>query len=270
MTLRIVFRGDERHRRAIGERRRCARRHRAIGAERRLQARKPLQRRSRAQRAILIDNSVNRLHRHDLIAQAALALRFSSLHLRDVGELFLIRARDVVLPRNILRRLSHRDVGVEHHVGIVLRLPLKARVGRMVEATLRHARHALDAASDESFARADGDLANGIVDGRHRRSAEAVHRDAAQLDRQPGQQGRQPRDVGALLRLRIGRAEHDILQRLRVDPRPLDQPLDGDGGEIVGPYAHEFALVGEMEWRARISCDDSPGHVVSPLSGPYI
>ena len=53
----------------------------------------------------------------------------------------------------------------------------------MVEAALRHARHALDAAGDEGFARADGDLADGVVDGRHGRAAEAVHRDAAEFDR---------------------------------------------------------------------------------------
>ena len=46
--------------------------------------------------------------------------------------------------------------------------------------------------------------------------------------------------------------------------------LDGDGGEIVGPDADEFSLVGEMERRAGITCDDGPGHDRLPVLAVYM
>jgi len=131
----------------------------------------------------------------------------------------------------------------------------------MVEAALWHARHALNTASDEGLARADSDLACGVVDGRHRRAAEAVHRDAAEFDGKARQQAGEAGDVGTLLRFRVRRAEDNVLKRFRIDPGALDERLDGDGGEIVRPYSNKFPFIGEMERRAGITCDYGPGYL---------
>src|SRR5688572_13590772 len=109
----------------------------------------------------------------------------------------------------------------------------------MVEAALGNARHAFDAAGDEGLAGADGDLAGGVVDGGHGGTAEAVHGYAAEFGGEAGQQADETGNVRALLGFRIGDAENDVFQRLRVDAGAFDQTLDGDGCEVVRPYADE-------------------------------
>ncbi len=109
MRLRDVMRVP--HRRAIGQRRRRPRRHwiHPAGTQASGPA-SPSSVRRRPQRAILVDTAIGRLHGYDLIAQPAFALRLrrpSSARRRPAS---LIGARDIELPRHILRRLAHRDV----------------------------------------------------------------------------------------------------------------------------------------------------------------
>src|SRR3546814_4124874 len=93
-----------------------------------------------------------------------------------------------------------------------LRLPIEgeARIGREVEAALRHHRHAFDATRDEGIAGAHRDLAGGHVNGIHRRTAKAIHRRSAELLRKAGEQRCAPRDFIALrgLGIRARSEEH--------------------------------------------------------------
>src|SRR3546814_1634787 len=75
-------------------------------------------------------------------------------------EPLLILAGNAMTRGDILGGLPHRDIGVVKLIRPRLPIEGEARIGREVEAALRHHRHAFDATRDEGIA------------GAHRRSEE--------------------------------------------------------------------------------------------------
>nr|GFD39977.1 hypothetical protein [Tanacetum cinerariifolium] len=96
----------------------------------------------------------------------------------------------------------------------------------------------------------------------HRRAAEAVHRHAADRQRQVGEQADHPRDVEALFTLGEGAAEDDVLDRRRIHLGLVEQPANHLRGEIVGADPGEIALAGKVEGRAGVAGDDDVGHEI--------
>ena len=84
-------------------------------------------------------------------------------------------------------------------------------------------------------------LGDGLQAGR----AEAVDGHGRDLDRQPGAQGGDARDVHALLGFGHGAAEDDVVDLLGIELRDaLEGALDGDGGQIVGTGGAQGSFVG--------------------------
>ena len=87
---------------------------------------------------------------------------------------------------------------------------------------MRDAGHRLDAAGDDAVGKAAHDPLGGHGDGLQAGGAEAVDGLARHLDRQAGLHRRHPADVHALLGLREGAAEVDVVDGHRIDAGPLD------------------------------------------------
>ena len=196
----------------------------------------------------MLDRRVAAAHGHDLRRQPPGGLCRRRLAMAAHGELLLVAPRDLVRAGQVLGGLAHGDVGL----GVSRR---EAGVGHRVEAHDRHAGHRFDPGADEGFAGAHGDRAGRHVHRLHRRAAEPVDGRGRGALRQPGQEADQARDVQALLALGEGAADDHVLDRLRVDPRALDQRGDDLGRELVRPDAGEAALVGRLERRAGIARD---------------
>ena len=98
-----------------------------------------------------------------------------------------------------------------------------AVVGRLgLEHDVRRPGHRLDAAADEHVAVADGDRVRRRVDRLEAGAAQPVDGQAADLDREAGQQQRHPRDVAVVLAGLVGAAEDDVLDERRVDAGAVD------------------------------------------------
>ena len=92
--------------------------------------------------------------------------------------------------------------------------------------------------------------------GLHRRAAKPVHGHASHGFGQAGQQTDDARQIVALRGLGVGTAEDHVLQECRIEVRALQQTLYDLGCQRVRPHFGEAAFAGELEWRARISCNN--------------
>jgi len=70
-----------------------------------------------------------------------------------------------------------------------------------------------------------------------------VHRQPADLDRQPGHESGHPGDVAVVLTGLIGAAEDHVLDLEGVYARSLDQGSDDGRGEVVGPDCRQRPAV---------------------------
>ena len=129
----------------------------------------------------------------------------------------------------------------EGRVGQLARAAVARRLG--LELDVRRARHRLDAAADEHVAVADRDRVRRGVDRLEARAAQPVDGQAADLDREVGQQQRHPGDVAVVLAGLVGAAEDDVLDEGRVDAGAVDDGAQHGGGEVVRPDARERAAV---------------------------
>ena len=87
---------------------------------------------------------------------------------------------------------------------------------------VRRPRHRLDAAADEHVAVADGDRVGRRVDRLEPRAAQPVDGQAADLDREAGQEHGHPRDVAVVLAGLVRAAEDDVLDERGVDAGAVD------------------------------------------------
>jgi len=129
-----------------------------------LQRRKTFERRLRPEATIHVYDTIGCFDRCDLALEPAGSLRRSRVELRRERQPLLIQARYAVTAGDILGGLAHRYIrfDVDRRQGTVD--AAKSRVGREIEATLRHARHRFDTAADESVACANRDLSHGDMD----------------------------------------------------------------------------------------------------------
>ena len=125
---------------------------------------------------------------------------------------------ETVTPCSARRGLTNRQPSVR--VDELARAALVA--GLRLQHDERCARHRLDAARHDDIRVAGHDRVRGAVDRLEARAAEAVHGLARDLDRQPREQHRHPRDVPVLLARAVRVAEDDVVDERRVDPGALD------------------------------------------------
>ena len=108
---------------------------------------------------------------------------------------------------------------------------------------VRRARHRFDAAADEHVAVADGDRVGGGVDRLQPGAAQPIDGQAADLDREAGQEHGHPRDVPVVLAGLVGAAEDDVLDEGGVDAGAVDDGAQHERRQVVGSDARERAAV---------------------------
>ncbi len=161
-------------------------------------------------------------------------------------ELLLLLARDLQLAGQVLGRLAHADV-VLH-----LRQP---GMERRVEAAHGDGEHVLDAEGDAALQVAGDDRLRELVDGVHRRAAEAVDHLGAGLLGQAGEQRHAAGHQHPLGVLREGAAQHHVLDRLARQARqPVEQRLEHLRRQVVGAHADQPPALGAH--RAADGVDD--------------
>ena len=74
-------------------------------------------------------------------------------------------------------------------------------------------------------------------------AAQPVDGQAADLDREAGEEHRHPGDVAVVLAGLVGAAEDDVLDERRVDAGAIDDGAQHERGEVVGADAGERAAV---------------------------
>ena len=111
-------------------------------------------------------------------------------------------------------------------------------------------------AADEDFARIHPNRAGGDMHRGHRGAAEAVDGRGPQRLRQPGHHADETGDVEALLALRKGAAEQQILDIFGRSAGFGHQGADHLSRHFIGTDGSQFPLFGERERRARISGDN--------------
>ena len=183
--------------------------------------------------------------RNDLVLELAGLLRGLGLVLRGNGELVLLRAGDLVLPRDVLGGVAH-VVAVEGVPQAVLDHGVDQFEAAHLDAAAQILRvrghaHGFLAAGDDDFGIA---VEQRLIAQRHRAQAasaelvdppgRAFHRDAG------GDRGL----AGRVLALRRGQdlAHDDFGDAAGLDAGPLQGGLDGDGAEIVGRRGGERAV----------------------------
>src|SRR5260221_1755490 len=257
----IVLGADEHGRGAVGQRRGGPRGHGSRRIESRRERRKRLLAGVRANAAIAVDDALARLDRHDLILELARLLRRRRLAVAGDGDLLLLLAGDLVLARDVLGSLAHRDVGLRGFLD-------EAGMRHRVEAHHRHPGHRFDPGADEGLAGIELDCARRHVDGLHRGTAEAVDRGGGDGDRQMREEARETGDVEPLLALGHGAADEDVLDILRLDPGARDEAGDHGGEQLVRTNACQGTFLGEVEGRAGIADDDDVLHGIPRCDWP--
>ena len=102
--------------------------------------------------------------------------------------------------------------------------------------------------------------ARGVQHGGEAAAAQAVDRQPARSDRQPGQQRRVARDVAAVLAGLAGAAGNDVLDILRGEGVALEQPGDHRGEQVVRTYPGQ---------RAGVPAEGGPQSVVDEGGGGH-
>ena len=193
--------------------------------------------------------------------------------MRSERELVLRVTTHLPLLRDLLSGQAHA-VSDAH---VIFALEDRRRQGRRV-AHHRHHTHAFYASGDHHVGLANANAVRRHLHGRQARCAKAIHGDAADAVRQPGQHRADARDVQALLRLRNGAAADDVFDSLRVESRHLrESGAQGGREQIVRTVVAEKAAVRFADGRARGGDDvgvlelfhgvDSFVWVPSPASG---
>ena len=94
----------------------------------------------------------------------------------------------------------------------------------------------------------------------------------------PGAQGRDARDVHALLAFGHGAAQDHVFDLFGVEAgHALDGVANRDGGKVIGPRGMQRALEGLADWRANRTDDYGFSHKLAPAgtattkleSGPH-
>ena len=134
----------------------------------------------------------------------------------------------------------------------------QAGVGHVAGAALRHARHRLHARRDVRLAHPERERAGGRVHGLHRRAAEAVDGRSGDGAGESREHARDAPEVHALLALREGAADRDVLDRRAVDAAALDEGAHDLPAQLVGAHVHELALARRLERRAHVAGDHRP------------
>ncbi len=151
------------------------------------------------------------------------------------GELLLLLARDLEVARQVLRGLPHADVVVH-----LVELGMEGGV----EAAHGDGEHVLDADGDAAVEVAGEDGLRELVDGVHRRAAEAVDDLAGGRFGKTGEQGDAAGHEHALGVLGEGAAEHQVLHVLgRQLALAREELSDHLGGELVGADADELSFL---------------------------
>ncbi len=244
-------RGDEQGGGAIIDARGIAGRHRALFAERCRQFRQFLDRGAGAGMFIGgnrqgVAFSLRDRDGDDLLGKAAALLRPDGARLALGGIGILIGARDLVLGRDILRRLRHGLDAILRLHQRVDEAPADRRVvdfGTAREGRLRFGhhegrpRHGFDAARDHEIGFARLDLPCRRDHRIEARRAQPVDRQSRHGFRQARQQGRHARHIAVVLARLVGAAQDHFIDRRSGDCRLAPQErADGHCGEIVGAH----------------------------------
>ena len=126
----------------------------------------------------------------------------------------------------------------------VLELPRSAIPGCVrLRHDIRRPGHRFDTAADEDITVADGDRVGRRVDRLQTAPAQAIHGEAADLDRQAGEEECHPRDVAVVLARLVRAAEDDVLDAARIDAGAVDDGPDDRCGQVVRPDGGEGAAI---------------------------
>src|ERR1700694_439543 len=197
-------------------------------------------------------------HRDDLAIEEPAVARLDRPRLALAGGAIHFLAADVLAIRDILRRLSHRDIDV----GVLLAVAsLQSRVlgiglvGESVDVP-RDAFHP-DRAKGLAFARLDG--MEGHPAGLERRCTVTI--DGCARNVEAGQDTNGPSEVEARFTGRQTATADQVIERRRVELRDLLHDLARDvGGQVVGPHLHQRPLIGAANRRAAIGNDHRIRH----------
>ncbi len=190
--------------------------------------------------SILINDLAVDLDRDDLLSKATLRLGGPGFLLAIDCKYFLLLPADTVLAANIFGRFSHRHVSGWHAF-------TKSRVGHRIETRHGHSAHRFHTRADIGIARSHLDRACRHVDGLHRGSAESAGFAAPATD--IGSPAISPTSRATLNPCPLGEStSHDkVFDLLSIDSRSLDEPAHDMGGQVIGPYFGEGALVREVK-----------------------
>ena len=178
------------------------------------------------------------LHRNEFIGKAAGGLRGQGLLMARESEGVLIFAGDTVVAGDALGGEAHG----EQRGRVVLGEP---GIGAGLEAAQGEQAHGFDAAGHDDAVAAGADAQIGHGNGLKAGGAEAIDGDAGNFDRQAGAQSGPAGDVPALLALRLGAAEDDVVDFGACRGRNLVQSsAQGNCGQIVGAGGGERAFGG--------------------------
>ena len=154
------------------------------------------------------------------------------------GELLHLLARDVPLLGHHLGADELADLA-----GAVAGRPPRRTAVRVVEAERlagvggrhdRHHAHVLHAAGDDEVHRPRHHGLGGELHGLLGGAALTVDRHAGDVLRQPGREPARPGDAARLRPDRVDVAEHDVVDRVRVDAGAFDERGDAVGAEVGG------------------------------------
>jgi len=155
--------------------------------------------------------------RDDLVLESFLLDSGSGLDVALEREVVLLLSAHLVRPNKVFSAVPHRDVDSR----IVFR---EVGVGRVGISAHRNQTHTFCPARDDHVGKAGHDPFGSYGDGLQSRGAKAVDRLSRNGVRQPCPQGRHPRHIHTLFRLREGAADDDILDLSRLKSRrPLHE-----------------------------------------------
>ena len=254
-----VLGGQHHARRAVVDLRRVAGGDRPALAEHRLELGQALQRGVGPRPLVdlhhrrLAAPGPGRPHRHDLAVEASLVACGHGAAVGLQREAVLVGPGDLVALGHVLRRLAHPLGGVHLRKAGVDEAPADSGVGDLrhpageravgLELHQRRPAHRFHAAGQHQVGLAQADRARGLVDRLQPRRAQAVHRHARDLHRQPGQQQSHASHVAVVLSRLVGVPEEHFVDRRRVDLVALHRGGHHPRGEVVGTHARQRAAV---------------------------
>jgi len=188
---------------------------------------------------------------HDLVVEKTLVLGPCRLAVALQRERLLRPPRDAVRRRQVLGGQAHRE-----HPAAGPREEAGMKVDRGLHRQVVHVLHAPD---HLDVFRPGRDRVARLRDRLERGTAKPVHRRAGHRKRQAGEQRRGPTDVAAEFAPLLRRAQHDVLDRLRIDAAAIHDGLHDRGGQFVAPDVPEQAALGMRLPDRRAAAGDHDG-----------